>query len=84
MEYMTLVETIAAAHLAQFVESPFSYRGGLFLVAPPGAFKSTVSKTIEAFPKTVVLSDINVQQLVNLKVEILAEAILTVGFSDFA
>lgn len=84
MEYSTLVEIVAATHLSKFVQSPFDSRGGLMLVAPPGAFKTTITETMDEFPSTHIVSDINVQSLIKMKDAFLSNQITTLGFSDFA
>ena len=84
MEYSTLVEIVAAVHLSRYVQSPFDSRSGLFLVAPPGAFKTTITETMDEFQSTQVIADINVQSLVQMKEMFLANQITTLAFSDFA
>ena len=54
------------------------------LVAPPGAFKSTVTETLNEFATTTVISDINVQSLLKMKDSFLSQRITTMAFSDFA
>jgi hypothetical protein len=75
---------VNAAHLSASVESPFTQRGGLMMVAPPGNFKSTLLKfTLENYPDAIVLSDINVQTLMPMRDEIAAGRYRTLGFPAF-
>ena len=84
MEYATLVEIVSAMHLTRYVQSPFPQRGGLMLVAPPGAFKTTIAETMDEYSATQVISDMNVQTLVGMKEQFLSQNITTLAFSDFA
>lgn len=84
MEYETLVEMVAAAHLSQFVDSAFKQRGGLFLVGPPGSFKSTVQNVLDHFPHTLYLSDVNVQSIIKMKPHLISGETRTIAFADFA
>lgn len=83
LRYETLLEVVGASHLANFVDGPFTDRGGLFLVAPPGSFKSTITDVLGSFAHTLVLSDINVQSLIKMKPHMVSGEILTIGFTDF-
>jgi hypothetical protein len=83
VQYVTLVEAISAVHLSPYVQSPFNARGGLFLVSPPGSFKTTITETLDEFPMTQVISDMNVQTLVRMKELFLSNHIRTLAFSDF-
>lgn len=84
MTYDTLVEIVAAVHLSQYVRSSSKSRGGLMIVAPPGGLKSTISETMNEFPRTFILSDINQQQLVKMRQYFLSSEVQTLGFTDFA
>lgn len=84
MEYDTLLEIVAAAHLSQYVSSMHYSRGGLMLVAPPGALKTTVNDVMNQFPRTFVLSDINMQQIAKMRQYFLSGEIRTLGFSDYS
>lgn len=78
----TMMEVLSAAHLARYVESPFQSRGGIFLVAPPGAMKSTILSSLEVYNDAVVLSDLNTQALGHLRESITAGTIGTIAISD--
>lgn len=84
MEYRTLLEIIGAAHLSQFVESAYKQRGGVFLVGPPGSFKSTVQNVLDYFPHTMYVSDMNVNSLIKVKPHMISGETRTIGFADFA
>lgn len=83
MEYATLVEIVAGMHLAKYVQSPYPQMGGLFLVAPPGGFKTTIAETMNEFPSAQIITDINVQTLVRMKDHFLNSHITTLACSDF-
>lgn len=84
MTYDSLLEIVAATHLSQYVNSSSHSRGGLMLVAPPGALKSTINEVMNEFPRTFVLSDINQQQIVKMRQYFLSGEVQTLGFTDFA
>jgi hypothetical protein len=79
-----LVEVISAVHLAHYVEGGLEQRGGLMLVAPPGALKSTLSETAQHYPDALLLTDINVQMLSDLRDGMVGGNITTLIFSEFA
>lgn len=54
------------------------------LVAPPGAFKTTITETMDEFSGTQVISDLNVQSLIKMKEHFLSGHISTMAFSDFS
>jgi hypothetical protein len=83
MHYQTLLEIVAAVHLASTTDSPFDQRGGMFLVAPPGSFKSTITTICHQYRGALILSDVNVQSLVKLKETIQGGEIKTLAFTDF-
>jgi hypothetical protein len=79
------MEVISAAHVARYVgPSPFEQRGGIFIVAPPGHIKSTIIKeSLLLYADTLVLSDLNVQQLSNLKNALISGRYSSIGFGEF-
>lgn len=79
-----LVEIICAVHLAPFVEGTLEQRGGLMLVAPPGALKSTLAEMTNHYPDALLLTDINVQTLVDLRDSLTGDNIRSLVFSEFA
>lgn len=84
MKFGSLVEVVAAVHLAPRVTGDVSKeRGGLMLVAPPGQLKTTAIEYLDAFPKTKLISNITVNALNQLRQDFLSEEILTLGFPDY-
>jgi hypothetical protein len=83
LKYSTLVEIVAAVHLSKYVQAPFHQRSGLFLVSPPGGFKTTITETMDEFAHTQIISDINVQSLTRMRDLFLSGTVSTMAFSDF-
>lgn len=83
MRIENLVDVMSAAHLSAYVESPYVQRGGLMLVAPPGAFKTTIIKSVGTFPNCKVLSDVNVQTLNSMHADFSGNVYRTLAFTDF-
>lgn len=83
MKFSTLMEITAAGHLSSYVESPFKWRGGLFLVAPPGSLKSTLAEVVNTYRGVVAVSDINIPPLIAMKEDMQSLAIRTLVFSDW-
>jgi hypothetical protein len=79
-----LVEVISAVHLAHYVEGSLEQRGGLMLVAPPGALKSTLTETAQHYPDALVLTDVNVSYLADLRDAMTGGNITSLVFSEFA
>lgn len=82
MTYQTLIEIVSAAHLSHFVTSPHQSRGGLMIVAPPGGLKTTAIEVLDHYATAKVLSDINVQSLMQMRDDMLAGQIQTIAFTD--
>lgn len=86
MKLNTLLEVLTAAHLAHLVNAPveFSARGGVMFIAPPGQFKTVITKTLKAWePQALVLGDLTIRQLVEMRDEISSGKVRTLGFSEF-
>lgn len=84
MKVTSIMEVISAAHVSRFVGSPFEQRSGIFLVAPPGHIKSSIIKeSLLLYADTLVLSDLNVQQLANLKNALVSGRYASLGFGEF-
>lgn len=81
-----LVEAIAAVHLAGYVEeSQWPERGGLMLVGPPGTLKSTLLQILDrTYSDVLVISDLNLRSLAQLRDEIAAGKIRTLVFPEIA
>lgn len=73
---------IGAVHLSSYVDSPYQDRGGLMVVGPPGALKTTMVNYLESFPDSLILSDINVQGLTKIKERISSNAIRSMVLTD--
>lgn len=63
----TLVECICAMHLTSYVKGLGDHRGGMWLVGPSGALKSTFLDFLDVYENTIFHSDLNVKTLMNLK-----------------
>jgi hypothetical protein len=85
MHVRSMLEVLDAAHLTKFVRSPFSTRGGILLIGPPETLRTTViSSALEDYPDALVLSDINVRQLIEMREDMSAGKITTLAFSELA
>lgn len=78
------MEIISAGHVAKYVEGPFDQRGGMMLVGPPGQLKSTIIKqALIEYPDTLILSDVNVQEMGRLKNSLIGGRYTSIGFGEF-
>lgn len=84
MQPRQLVDAICAAHLAPLVEGSLEHRGGLFLVGPPGALKSTLTEALSQYPDTLLLSDINITSLLNFRDALTGGHVNSLVFTEFA
>lgn len=84
MEPKQLVDAICAAHLAHLVEGQLEQRGGLFLVGPPGALKSTLTEALSQYPDTLLLSDVNITSLLNFRDALTGGSVNTLVFTEYA
>src|SRR5690348_10452731 len=84
MEPRQLVDVMCATHLAHLVEGNLEQRGGLFLVGPPGALKSTVIDALSQYADTLLLSDINITSLLNFRDALTGGSINSLVFTEFA
>jgi hypothetical protein len=78
-----ITDVVAAAHLSYRVISTYRERGGLFFVSYPQMLKSTMISTLRQFPDARVLSDMNAQQMAQLREAICEGRIRTVAFDEF-
>jgi len=79
-----LAEIICAAHLAHFVEGTLQQRGGLRLVGPPGSLKSTLAETLYQYSDALVLTDLNMTLLADLRDSLAVGAINSLVFTEFS
>lgn len=84
MKPVTVIEILEAAHLSKYVESPFPQRGGLFLVASPGALKSTmIEAALSEYPNSLPAADINVNTFMKLRDDLQSNKYATIAFGEF-
>lgn len=85
MKAADLIEILCAAHLGSMVEGPFLDRGGIMLVGPPGVLKTTFVGVLDKqYQDAIMLSDINVKSLIQLRDAIASGKINTLVLPEFA
>lgn len=85
MEAADLVEVLCAAHLGSLVEGPFTERGGIMLVGPPGVLKTTFVSTLDHhYQDSVMVSDINVKTLIRMRDAIASGKVNTLVLPELA
>jgi hypothetical protein len=77
-----LIEAICACHLASYVPSPVHDRGGVMLVGPPGALKTTMLDVLEAYSNTLTASAINTQTLMRSQQDLASGSIRSIIIPD--
>lgn len=84
MRASSLIECISAVHQSKYVNGDYAQRGGIFLVAQPGMLKSTfIKQALEEYPDSLILNDINITTLTQLKNSLLDGRYSTLGFGEF-
>jgi hypothetical protein len=84
MNPTSVIECLSALHQSKYVQGDFDQRGGVMLVAPPGTLKSTLIRlALEDYPDALVLSDLNINTLTQLKSSIVDQRYTTLGFGEF-
>lgn len=85
MKPQTLIDVFDAAHLTRYVESEeFPKRGGIMVVGPPGALKTSLMLLgIQVYPDALILSDLNVTSLMGLRDELIGGRFSTIVFPEF-
>lgn len=84
MQAQDLVEILCAAHLGYLVEGPFSERGGIMLVGPPGVLKTTFVSALDiTYNDALMLSDVNVKSLIRLRDVIASGKVNTLVLPEF-
>jgi hypothetical protein len=85
MNVRSLLEVLDASHLTKFVKSPFATRGGILLIGPPETLRTTLmNNALDDYPDALVLSDINVKQLIEMREDMSAGKITTLAFTELA
>ena len=80
----SFIEVLSAFHQTKYVTGDFGQRGGLMVIAPPGCLKSTLIKlSLEDYPDALLLSDLNVNTLTQLKNSLIDSRYNTLGFGEF-
>ena len=79
------IEALCAAHLSSYVGGYAEDRGGIMVVGPPNSLKSTMVGVLDKFyHDAVVLSDVNMQMLAQLRDTISQGAIRSLVFPELA
>lgn len=79
------MEFIDGVQLTNYVDHPLPQKGGVMLVGPPETFRtSIVDLALKPYRDALVLSDINVQTLSNMKSDFNRERIRTLAFREFS
>lgn len=85
MSVSILLEVLCAVHLSSYVEAPFHDRGGLMIVGPPGVLKSTFLALLDKnYNDALLISDINVKSLNDLRDQIASKTIRTLVLPEYA
>jgi hypothetical protein len=80
----SLIEFLDAAADTKFVNGPFEERGGIMIVGPPGSFKTTITEcALENHADSIVCSDLNVQQWLQMKDDFVSRRYTVLGFPEF-
>lgn len=82
MKAANLIQFLFAAHYSYLVESEWEERGGIFLVAPPGALKTTLAYTMDNFNDCICMGDVNVRTLGVLRDDVLEGRYKTFVFGE--
>ena len=85
MHVHSLMEVLDAAYLSKFVQSPFQSKGGILLIGPPETLRTTIIDNVFAdYPDALVLSDVNVKQMMEMREDMSAGKITALAFSELA
>ena len=81
----SLLEVLDCAYLSKYVQSPFKQRGGILLIGPPETLRTTfIESAFSDYPDALILSDINVKQMIEMREDMSAGKITVLAFSEFA
>jgi hypothetical protein len=78
-----MVYFLHAAHWSYLVGSKWGCRGGIFLVAHPGALKSQTIETLQIHERALILGDANVPSITRLRDDVALGRYRTLGFTEF-
>lgn len=79
----TLCEVMCALHLSSYVNAPVLDRGGVMIVAPPGALKTTVLTLLDRhFANCLSYSNLNTKTLMHLRSELSGRSIRSIVLPD--
>jgi hypothetical protein len=79
------IQVTAAIHLSSRVDAPYTDRGGMIVVGPPGSLKSTVITIVaEHYPDALLLSDINAQMLAQIRDTLTGSSVRTLVIPEMA
>lgn len=85
MQVTSVLEVIDAAHQTKFVRSPFPPRGGILFIGPPETLRTTlIENALEDYPDALVLGDINVRNLIEMREDMSSGKITTLAFTEMA
>lgn len=85
MHVRSLLEVLDASHLTKFVKSEWPTRGGILLIGPPETLRTTLmNSAYNDYPDALVLGDINVKQLIEMREDMSAGKITTLAFTELA
>jgi hypothetical protein len=84
VKYSTLLEIVAAVHIGNYVSTPFGAKAGVFLCAPPGSLKTTITEVANSYSRVCLISDINVATLVKMKEAVQGGQVRTLAFTDYS
>jgi hypothetical protein len=83
IEAQTLFRCLCAVHLSSYVDTPFSSRGGLMLVSPPGSMKTSILMAVaNSWPNAIPVSDLNTAQLIKMKSAMSSNQLRTLILTD--
>lgn len=82
MKIETLFDVVSAGHLSSLVETEWKERGGLGLIAPAGHLKTSVLSALTFYRDVAVVSDLNNQQLAQMRDQISGGSIQTLAILD--
>jgi hypothetical protein len=77
-----LLEFLHAAHHTWLVQSEWEERGGIMIIAPPGAWKTTLCYTLDSYTDAKCLGDVNIKSMHVLREQILSGTYRTLVFGE--